>query len=52
MLVRHDAKLKVVTTCGIFIHGNPCSNDIIEAKYLDERLSIIAFMHGKVSGYG
>lgn len=50
MLVRHDAELRVVTTCGLSMHGDPCSDTTVEARLLDAHLTVQAFMHGKVSG--
>lgn len=48
---RHDAELHVVITCGLSSHGEPCDDSIIPAYELEAHLTLMAVMHGKVSGY-
>lgn len=51
ILVRHDAKVRVVIRCGLSGHPNPCSDSVVEARMLDAHLAISgSYVHGKVSG--
>jgi hypothetical protein len=51
MLVAHDATFRVVITCGLSMHGDPCSDDVVPARSLDGHLTVQSVIHGKVSGY-
>jgi len=51
MLVAHDAMLRVVITCGLSAHGDPCSDSLVPAASLDGHLVVQSVIHGKVSGY-
>jgi hypothetical protein len=51
MRVKHGTKFRVVITCGLSTHRDPCSDDIVPAEHLDGHLTVAAVMHGKVSGH-